>query len=315
MSPTWWSEDSAREIKQCIKEENINSFKVYLAYKSAIGINDDVLIRAMETIAKEKSLMTLHCEHGETIDFLRTKFISEGKTSPLYHPLSRPNATESEAVNRAITLAKITNCPIYIVHVSTAESIELIEKAQLAGQKVYAETCPQYLLLDDKVYNQAFEDSAKYVLSPPIRKKKDQSALWRAIKEKYIQTIGTDHCPFNLKGQKDVGKNDFTKIPNGAGGIEHRLSLLYTYGVLKNKITINQFVDITSTKAADIFKLKNKGKIKIGYDADLVIWNPKIKSIISTKTHHQNCDSNIFEGFKTVGIPEIVIINGKKHEI
>lgn len=311
MSPTWWGENTADEIHKCINEHGINSFKVYLAYKSGIGINDDVLLKVMQVVAKEGALLTLHCEHGETIDFLRQKFISEGKTSPMYHPLSRPNETEAEAVGRAIMMSKYTNCPIYIVHVSTAEAIELIEKAQCEGQKVYAETCPQYLLLDDSVYNQEFEQSAKYVLSPPIRKVKDQIALWQAMKQGVVQTIGTDHCPFNLKGQKDLGINDFTKIANGAGGVEHRLALLYTFGVLQNKISINQFVDLVSTKPAEIFKLKNKGKIELGYDADIVIWKPSNKSVISAKTHKQNCDSNIFEGFKTKGSPENIILKGK----
>ena len=314
MSPTWFGENTENEIHQCIEKENNHSFKVYLAYKKAVGIEDDVLLKVMKAVAKQNSLLTLHCEMGDEIDELRAKFISEGKTQPKYHPLSRPNHTESEAVEKAIRMAKETNCGIYIVHVSTKESVDLIRKAQQTGQKVFAETCPQYLLLDDSVYDQEFELSAKFVLSPPIRKKADQIALWNGLKNGTIQTLATDHCPFHLHGQKDVGRNDFTKIPNGAGGVEHRMSLFFTYGVLQNKITINQFVDICSTKPAEIFKLKNKGQIKEGFDADIVIWNAKKESIISAKTHKQNCDSNIFEGFKTIGFAETVILNGKKCE-
>ena len=176
---------------------------------------------------------------------------------------------------------------------------------------MYAETCPQYLLLDDGVYDQPFEKSAPYVLSPPLRKKEDQAALWEGITDGTIQTVGTDHCPFNLKGQKDRGKNDFTRIPGGAGGIEHRLSLIFTYGVLSKRISIEQFMMVISENPAAIFGIKNKGKIQPGYDADLVIWNPDMESVISSKSHFQNCDTNIYEGMKITGNPEITISKGK----
>ena len=227
--------------------------------------------------------------------------------------MSRPPEVEAEAVNRAVILSKLVGCPIYIVHVSAKQSIDIIKKAQKSGQKVYAETCPHYLLLDKKILNKKdFSQTASYVLSPALRTKAHRKKLWNALSNNTINTVATDHCPFNLVGQKDMGINDFTKIPNGAGGVEHRLSLLYTYGVNTNLITINQFVDLVATNPAKIFGLSHrKGKIAKGMDADVVIWNPNKESIISAKTHKQNCDTNIYENFKVKGLPEIVIANGQ----
>ena len=313
MSPTWWGKNSANEMKKCVVDEGITSFKTYLAYKNTVGISDDILINVMKTARELNALVTLHCENGDIVDFLRNKFLSEGKTQPEYHILSRPPEVEAEAVNRATVLAKLVGCPIYIVHVSAKQSIDIIKKAQKSGQKVYAETCPQYLLLDNNVFNKKdFSQTAPYVISPALRTKTHQKKLWNALSNNIINTVATDHCPFNLVGQKDVGINDFTKIPNGAGGVEHRLSLLYTYGVNKNLISINQFVDLVATNPAKIFGLSHrKGKIAKGMDADVVLWNPNKESIISAKTHKQNCDTNIYENFKVKGLPEIVITNGK----
>jgi dihydropyrimidinase len=311
VSPTWWGKESAGEMEILVKEYGVNSFKCYLAYQDRIGINDAVLTQVMKTARKLNTLVTLHCEDDVMIRKNSAKFISEGNTSPKFHPLSRPPEAEVLAVKKAIDLAAINGCKIYIVHVSTSGAVELIRKAQKSGIEVYAETCPQYLLLDDHVYDQPFEKSAPFVMSPPLRKNEDREALWEALADGTIQTVGTDHCPFNLKGQKDRGKNDFTLISNGAGGVEHRLSLLYTYGVLAKRISMEQFVKVTSEIPAAIFGIKNKGRIKPGYDADLVIWNPDKESVISAKTHHQNCDSNIYEGIKVKGEAETVIVNGE----
>ncbi len=312
VSPIEWTDTTAQEMRECVDKFGVKSFKIYMAYKRGIGLNDDILMNVLETAKELNVLVTVHCENDEIINHLRQKFISEGKTEPKYHPLSRPAIAEAEAINRIITLAEIVNTPLYIVHVSTKLGIEAIEQAQKRGVKVFAETCPQYLLLDDSVYNQEFNEAAKFVLSPPIRKKIDQIALWQAIQKGVIQTIGTDHCSFNLKGQKDLGINDFTKIANGAGGVEHRMELLYTYGFTQNKISINKMVEITASNPAKIFGLKNKGEIKEGYDADIVIWNPDIRNKISYKTQQQNCDNNIFENFITIGKSEIVILGGQK---
>jgi len=309
VSPVEWRDSMPDEIKACVAE-GITSFKIYMAYLSTIGLKDGDLRKVMKAVADAGAMVTIHCEPGDKIERLRKEFISKGLSSPEYHPLSRPDYMESEAVKKAIDLAGETGCPLYIVHVSAARSLQHIRKAQQNGQKIFAETCPQYLLLDDSKYIGNFEETAPFVLSPPLRKQKDNKMLWKALADSTIQTIGTDHCPFTLK-QKRTGINDFTKIPNGAGGIEHRLSLLYTYGVLTGKISLNRFVELVSTRPAKIFGLfPGKGEIRKGSDADLVIWDPEKEDIISAKTHHQNCDINIYEGLKIKGAPDYVIVSG-----
>ena len=307
VSPTWWGDKSAYEMEFLKREKDVHSFKCYMAYQDSIGIDDETLLKVMKTAKQIKALVTLHAEIDEIINEKKKQFIHEGKTRPFYHPLSRPPEAEIKAVEKAIKMAAKVNCPIYFVHISTAGAIKLIKEAQHSGQEVYAETCPQYLLLDDSVYNGDFEKAAPFVLSPPLRKKADREALWEAIADRTIQVIGTDHCPFNFHGQKDLGRNDFTKIANGAGGVEHRMSLLYTFGVLKGKISLQQFVDITSKNATKIFRFKGKGEIKVGMDADLIIWDKNKESIISAKTHHQHCDNNIYEGVKIKGMPVKVL--------
>jgi len=306
VSPVEWTKNTELEIIHCIRKEGIKSFKIYMAYQSSIGLSDEDILKVMKVVGQHGGIVIMHCEIDETIEKLRSQFISEDQISPKYHPLSRPNYVEAIAAKKAIELANKAECPLYIVHVSTTEALDYIKKAQDKGQEVYAETCPQYLLLDDSVYDQEFDEACKYVMSPPLRKKADMEALWQAIKDGVIQTIGTDHCPFTLQ-QKRLGLDDFTKIPNGADGIEHRLSLLYTYGVLQKRISLNKFVEVTSTKAAKIFEYQNKGAIKPSLDADLVILDPNAKEIISAKTHHSNCDLNIYEGFEIRGKPIVTI--------
>jgi dihydropyrimidinase len=209
-------------------------------------------------------------------------------------------------------MARVTQCPLYIVHVSAKQSLEHIENAQKKGFRVFAETCPQYLIHSDSVYEGNFEKTAPYVLSPPIRPKSHRKYLWKALSDNVIQTVGTDHCPFHLKRQKDLGRNDFTKIPNGAGGAEFRLALLYTYGVLEGRITINQMIDMCSTQPAKIFGLyQKKGDLKPGFDADIVIWNPESDRILSAEDQVQNCDSCIYEGIHVRGDAEMVFVNGR----
>jgi dihydropyrimidinase len=309
ISPVEWRMSTESEIAECLKR-GFNSFKVYLAYKNAVGLKDDEFEHVLKTVAKEGGLVTIHCEDGDKIDELRNKFTKEGHITPEYHAKSRPAEFEAAAVKKSIDLAAKYNCPIYIVHVSSALSLTHIKDAQQKGQAVFAETCPHYLLLDDSKYNGEFKNTAAYVMSPPLRKKADQEALWDAIATGTVKTIGTDHCPFNLK-QKAAGVDDFRKIPNGAGGVEHRMALLYTYGVLENRISLNEWVDICSTQAAKIFGLSQKGSITVGRDADIVIWNPDFENTISVKNHYQNCDLEIFEGFNTKGLAEIVIRNGE----
>jgi dihydropyrimidinase len=309
VSPVKWDENTAEEIKACI-QAGITSFKVYMAYKDSIGLNDEDLFKVLKTVGTVGGIVAIHCEMGDEIEALRNQYFTAGKIEPKYHPLSRPPHTEAKAVKKAIELAKKAKCPIYIVHVSSPLSLTHIRNAQSKGQTVYAETCPQYLLLNDSVYNQEFEKAAPFVMSPPLRKKEDNGALWNALADDTLQSIGTDHCPFKMV-QKRFGKEDFRKIANGAGGIEHRLALLYTFGVLQKKIPLERFVALTSTNPAKIFGwFPRKGIIQEGSDADIVIWNPDHEETISVKTHHQNCDSNIYEGITIKGKAEVVIRKG-----
>jgi len=312
MGITWFDETIPEQMDWCVNEVGIKSFKAYLAYKGSIGIEYPELEQVMKKAASLNAIVLVHCEEGDVIIENQKKFLSEGKTEPLYHALSRPAEVESESVRKVIDLCRKTGCKTYIVHTSTAKSIEYIRAARKEGLPLFCETCPQYLVLDERVYSKPLPDSLKYVISPPIRSKLDQEALWLAVADGTVDVISTDHCPFNTKGQKDVGINDFTKIPNGAGGIENRLALLYTYGVLTKKISLQQFVGLTSTNAARIFDLyPQKGAIEVGSDADLMIWNPEMKSVISVGTQFQNCDSNIYEGVEIAGIVENVIKFGE----
>jgi dihydropyrimidinase len=310
VSPVEWRDSTYQEIKDCISR-GITSFKVYMAYKDTIGLNDRDLLKVMESVGNAGGIVTIHCESGNEIEELRNKYFEKNCIAPLFHALSRPSGLEAAAVERALKLADQVSCPLYIVHVSSLKSLKHIEKAMDQGQKVFSETCPQYLLLDDSKYDGDFEVTAPYVFSPPLRKKKDNEALWEAISKGIINTIGTDHCPF-LLSQKENGIRDFRKIPAGAGGVEHRLGLLYTYGVLENRINLNRMVDLFASMPARVFGLyPEKGDVRVGSDADLVIWNCDHEDFISAKNHHQNCDINIYEGIKIRGSADYVIAGGK----
>ncbi|HUW93160.1 MAG TPA: dihydropyrimidinase [Bacteroidales bacterium] len=310
VSPVEWKKTTADEIKECLSK-GVSSFKVYMAYKNTVGLADDDILKVMQAVGGEGGTVTVHCELGDEIEVLRNKYYCERYVEPFYHHLSRPPEAEAEAVARAVELAEKASCSLYIVHVSAEESLKHIRAAQARGQRVYAETCPQYLLLDDSKYRGDFNHTAPYVMSPPLRSGKDCDALWDALADGTINTIGTDHCPFTM-AQKETGIEDFRKIPGGAGGIEHRLSLLFTYGVMKNRISINRMVDLFSAQPAKIFGLyPRKGDIAVNSDADLVIWDPDAHSTISAKTHHQNCDINIYEGIAVNGNAEWVIAGGR----
>ena len=311
MGITWFDQSIPDQMHWCVEEAGIRSFKAYLAYKGSIGIEYNELEQVMQTAAELGAVVLVHCEEGDLILKKQQEFIRQGKTAPLYHALSRPNETEAESVRKVVDLCRKTGCKTYIVHTSAAQSLEHIRKGKAEGLPLYCETCPQYLLLDETAYYQPLPDSLKYVISPPLRSKDDQEALWLAIQDGTVDTISTDHCPFNTLGQKDLGINDFTKIPNGAGGVEHRLKLLFTYGVLTGKINLQQFVALISTNAARIFGLyPRKGEIAVGSDADLVIWDPISISEISVKTNAQTCDEDIFERTKIKGSAWKVMIKG-----
>jgi dihydropyrimidinase len=310
ISPVEWRESTADEIRKCIRL-GYKSFKLYMAYKESIGIDETVIEKVMQVVAAEGGIVIMHCEMGDEIEHLRNRLASEGHLSPAAHPISRPPHTESQAVGIAIRLAAKTHCPLYVVHVSATESVQHIREARNNGLQVMGEACPHHLLLDESVYNKPFEQSAPYVLSPPLRSHRHRDALWQGLQDGTLQTVGTDHCPFMMH-QKKKGIKDFRKIANGAGGVEHRLTLLYTFGVLQNKISLQDFVKLTSTNPAKIFGMyPQKGIITEGADADIIIWDPKKEQTITSKNHQQNCDHNIYEGFRTKGSPSIVIAKGK----
>ena len=312
MAVTWWGDQTKDWMRRCVEEEGITSFKTFMAYRGAIGVDDPELIKVMVTARELGGLVTVHAEHGDMVVELQERLIAEGKTGPRYHALSRPPLVEGEATGRAIMLSRMTQEPLYVVHVTCKESVEAIARARMVGARVYGETCTQYLLLDDSVYDKPEFEGAAYVMSPPIRPKGHQEILWNALQSGVLQTVATDHCPFNLHGQKDMGKDDFRKIPNGAAGIENRLSLLWTHGVSTGRLSRSEFVDLTSTQAAKIFGLyPRKGAIAVGSDADIVVWDPDATSTISASSHRHRCDRSIFEGFEVKGSPSHVICNGR----
>ncbi len=309
VSPIEWREELEAEIIEC-RRRGVYSFKLYMAYKQSVGLDDDDLGRVLGIIGRNGGMAAVHCETGDEIDTLRDKLFDQGLTGPDAHPQSRPPYTEWKAVEKVIEMASGIDCPLYLVHISAKESVDLIKEAILAGNKVNAETCPQYLILDDSLYHGDFNKSSAYVMSPPLRKKADNESLWQAVGSGVIKTIGTDHCPFSSQ-QKEMGSDDFRKIPGGAGGVEHRMALMFTHGVLDRAIDIRRFVDLTSTNAAKIFGLyPRKGVIAVGSDADLVIWNPRTEGTISSETDHQASDINIYDGLPIMGTPQYVIKSG-----
>jgi dihydropyrimidinase len=310
MAVTDFNEETKKEIKQFIEEEGIVSFKTFMAYKGALMIDDRQMVGLMNEVRDCGGIVTVHATNGDMIDFLIAKNRTEGNTAPLYHYLSQPEITEAEATGRFSDMANYTNVPAYVVHMTCEGALNHVRDAARRNQKVYAETCIQYLLLDASLYERNFE-GAKWVMSPPLREKKDQAALWSAINQGTVQVVATDHCPFMWE-QKKMGENDFSKIPNGHPAIEHRMELLYSEGVEKGRITLNKFVEVTSTNAAKIFGMfPQKGTIGIGSDADLVIFNPEEEHIISVKTHHMNVDYSAYEGWKLKGKCEKVILRGE----
>lgn len=298
MAITDWNDTTSKEMEDMINE-GVTSFKMYMAYKDTLQVDDGIIFKALKRAKELGVLIGFHCENGDIISELINEFKDNNQLSPKYHQLSRPSDLEVEATYRLMKIAKTANAPVYVVHLSSKDALEEVKKARLDGVKVYTETCPQYLLLDDKLYDLDGFESAKYVMSPPLRKKADNEALWKALEEGDIDAIGTDHCSFNYKGQKDIGINDFSKIPNGGPGVEHRMGLLYTYGVKEGKISMNKFVELTSTKAAKLFGMyPQKGSIEVGSDADIVVIDPEIKNIISAENQTQNTDYTPYEGYE-----------------
>jgi dihydropyrimidinase len=309
---TWWDESVHRDMGTLAHEHGVQSFKHFMAYKNAIMADDEVLVNSFRRALELGALPTVHAENGELVFQLQKELIAKGITGPEGHPMSRPPAVEGEAANRAIRLAEVIGVPLYIVHNSARQSVEAIARARGEGQRVFGEVLAGHLLIDDSVYRDSdFARAAAHVMSPPFRPKEHQAALWNALQAGHLHTTATDHCCF-CAPQKAAGKNDFTKIPNGCGGIEDRMSVLWHYGVNSGKLTPNEFVAVTSTNAARIFNLHpRKGAVEVGADADLVLWDPNASRTISAKTHHQNVDYNVFEGRTVTGIARRTIANGK----
>jgi dihydropyrimidinase len=254
----------------------------------------------------------VHAENGDAIDVLVKRALAEGHTEPIWHARTRPPETEGEATNRAIQLAHVAGAPLYVVHVSCKESIEPIALAREKGWQTWGETCTQYLFIDESHLDQPDFEGGKYVYTPPPRPKENQEHLWKAIESDVLSAVSTDHCPFNWDGQKTLGKDDFSKIPNGGPGIENRLHMLYTFGVRPGRLSLNRFVELTSTNVAKLFGLyPRKGTIAPGSDADIVVWDPDKKLTISAKTHHSNVDYNLFEGTDVTGAPAVVLVRGQ----
>lgn len=300
------------ELPKIIEEEGITSFKVFMAYKNVFQADDETLFRTLLTAKEHGALVMVHAENGDVVDFLVNKALEEGNTDPIYHALTRPPEAEGEATGRAAALTGLADSQLYVVHVSCAEAVEKIEAARKKGLRVYGETCPQYLVLDQSYLEKPNFEGAKYVWSPPLREKWNQEVLWNALKSGQLQTLGSDQCSFNFKGQKDLGLGDFSKIPNGGPIIEDRFSLFFSEGVKKGRISINQFVDIVSTRIAKLFGLfPQKGTIAVGSDADIVIFDPNAERTISAETHHMNVDYSAFEGMKVTGEPISVLSRGE----
>ncbi|WP_299277925.1 dihydropyrimidinase [uncultured Psychroserpens sp.] len=310
MAVTDFNTNVAKEVIDMIENEGISSFKTFMAYKGALMIDDGQMVQLMKVVKKHGGLVTVHATNGDMIDSLIAKNRAQGNLSPLYHYLSQPEVTEAEASARFADMLNYTGCPGYIVHMTCEGALNAVRKATQRNQKVFVETCTQYLMLDASLYENDFE-GAKWVMSPPLREKKDQEALWSGINQGLVQVVGTDHCPFMWE-QKKMGKDDFSKIPNGHPAIEHRMELLFSEGVHKEKISLTKYVEVSSTNAAKIFGMyPRKGTIAIGSDADIVIFDPKKEHTISVETHHMNCDYSSYEGQKVTGKTETVILRGQ----
>ena len=307
-------DDRVPEMRK-LADEGVTSYKLFMAYPGVLYADDATLFRAMRKAGEDGTVICMHAENGIVIDEIVKSALAEGKTGPKWHALTRPTRMEAEGVHRSIAIAEVADVPVYIVHLSSADALEQVVLARDRGAHVFAETCPQYLFLDHSYYEQEGFEGAKYVMTPPLREKWNQKELWRGLQMGDLMSISTDHCPFCFKEQKEMGINDFSKIPNGGPGVENRMSLVFNGGVVEGRISLNRFVELTSTASAKMFGLfPKKGTVAVGSDADIVIFNPDRKETISVNnsvTHHMNVDYNAYEGFEVTGVSETVISRGK----
>jgi dihydropyrimidinase len=308
---TGWSERVHAEMGILAQRHGVNSFKHFMAYKGAIMVDDGVLLNSFARALELGAMPTVHAENGEAVFHLQRSLLAAGITGPAGHALSRPPAVEGEAAERAITIANVIGTPVYIVHVSTEQAAAAIARARATGQRVFGEVLAQHLVIDESVYHHADPAfAAAHVMSPPFRAKHHQNALWAGLASGQLQTTATDHCCF-CAPQKDAGRDDFTLIPNGTGGIEDRMSVLWHHGVRSGRLTAQEFVRITSTNTAQIFNIHpRKGSIAVGSDADIVVWDGAARRRISASTHHQNVDFNVFEGMEVTGVARHTIAGG-----
>ncbi|MGE0883819.1 MAG: dihydropyrimidinase [Blastocatellales bacterium] len=298
------------EMKAMI-DQGVSSFKLFMAYPGVFLVDDGTIFKAMTAAGEHGGLICMHAENGVVIDVLVKRALAAGHTAPKYHALTRPTKAEAEGVHRAIAIAEMANSPVYIVHLSCYDALKEVQNARDLGLPAYAETCPQYLLLDYSLYEKPGFEGAKYVMTPPLRDRENQEKLWRGLRSDDLQVISTDHCPFCMKEQKELGVDDFSKIPNGGPGVENRMSLIYHHGVAAGRIDLNRFVELTSTAAAKIFGLfPRKGTIAVGSEADIVIFDPNREQTISAATHHMRVDYSAYEGWKVKGVTEIVLSRG-----
>jgi dihydropyrimidinase len=311
MAVTDLKEGGTLEELAQLPDEGVTSYKLFMAYKGALMVDDETLFRTMEVAAETGALVMVHAENGDVIDVLVKQALEAGNTEPLYHALTRPPEAEGEATNRAIQLARLAGAPLYVVHVTCREAVEPIARARDKGWEVWGETCTQYFFTSlDDIAKPNFE-GAKYVFSPPVRDKANWDVLWNAVRTDILSAISTDHCAFTWDGQKTLGKDDFSKIPNGAPGLENRLQMIHEFGVRAGRITLNRMVELLATSPAKLFGLyPRKGTVAVGSDADLVVFDPEKQVTITAANQHSKSDYNLFEGTEVTGSPAVVLLRG-----